>query len=126
MNGFQIGQLVVLNVHGNGKKEPGVASVNEFVVVVFDKVCVFLVPGRYQSMDLGFDAALFRFDRRRTRGRRRWWRDVPLGQSGFPLSILEQKESNHDGDYNRTHEIVSGVWKDGIVLLRSAWMIRGC
>lgn len=45
MDGLQIGELVVLDVHGDGEEESRVPSVYEFVAIVFDKVCVFFCPG---------------------------------------------------------------------------------
>ena len=79
MDGFQVGEFVVLDVHGDGEEKSGIPSVYDFVAIVFNKICVFLVSGCHQPMDLAFDAGLFRFGcRGRSRGRRiRWW-NVPF------------------------------------------------
>ena len=95
VDGFQVGEFVLLNVHGDGKEQTRISSIYEFVAIVFDKVCVFFVAGCHQSVNLGFNAGLLRFGcRGRSRGRCRRWRNIPFRQSGFPLSILEQKEPN--------------------------------
>ncbi len=45
---FQIRQFIVGNVHGNGKEESCISSVNELVGIVFNKVCILFITSRHQ------------------------------------------------------------------------------
>lgn len=61
MDGFQVAQLVVGNVDGNGKEQTGVSSVDELVGGIFDEVGILFVPGGDQPVDLGLYPGLLGF-----------------------------------------------------------------
>ena len=61
MDGFQVAQLVVGKVHGNGEEQAGVSPVDELVGGIFDEVGVLFVPGGDQPVDLGFYPGLLGF-----------------------------------------------------------------
>lgn len=61
MDGFQVAQLVVGNVDGNGKEKTGVSSVDELVGGIFDEIGILFVPGGDQPVDLGFYPGLLGF-----------------------------------------------------------------
>lgn len=72
-----------------------IATVDELVIIVFNKVGILLVAGRNKTVHFGLNADLFRFDAgggstRRLCGRRR----VPFTKTSFTLSILQQEETN--------------------------------
>lgn len=61
MDGFQVAQLVVGNVDGNGEEQAGISPVDELVGGVFDEIGVLFVPGGDQPMNLGFYPGLLGF-----------------------------------------------------------------
>jgi hypothetical protein len=63
MDGFQVGQFIVVHIHRNREEKTRVSSVDELVVVVFNEIGVFLVAGCDKSVHFGFNAGLLRFHR---------------------------------------------------------------
>jgi hypothetical protein len=63
MNRFQVTQFIVRCIDFNDKEEAGVASINQFVIVVFNKIGVFLVgPSPTGELHFQCDANLFGAD----------------------------------------------------------------
>ena len=95
---FKVAQFIVICVNRNSKKQAGVSSVDQFVIVVFDKIGVFLVACGHQPVYFRFNADFFQFRVHRTAqsGCRR--RDIPFTQTGLPLAILQQDKPNLNGD----------------------------
>lgn len=93
MDSLQIAQFVIVYVDGNRKKQPGISSIYEFVVIVFDKIRVLFVPCSDKSVDLGLYSGFFYFGT----GNPvliRWWRYIPFRQACFTLTVLEKKKTN--------------------------------
>lgn len=61
MDGFQIAQLVVGKVDGDGKEQAGVSPVDELVGGIFDEIGVLFVTGSDQPVDLGLYPGLLSF-----------------------------------------------------------------
>jgi hypothetical protein len=87
---LQVRKLIVGQIHGNRKKQTRVPPVNEFVGIVLNEIGVLFIPGRDEAVHFGFDAGLFGFARRggsTNVGCRRG--NVPFGQAGFALAVLQ-------------------------------------
>ena len=90
VNRFQVAQFILRHIHGNGKEQASIPPINELVIVVFNKIRVFLVAGRHQAMDFGFDANLFEFHAVAAAvGIVIGWLDIPLRQTSLALAILQ-------------------------------------
>lgn len=85
---FKVAQFIVICVHRNSEKQTGISSVDQFVIVVFNKICVFFVACGHQPVYFRFNADFFQFRADRTAHRGGWRRDIPFTQPSFPLAIL--------------------------------------
>lgn len=43
MNGLKVAQLIIVDIHSNSEEQPSVASIYNFIVVIFNEIGVFLV-----------------------------------------------------------------------------------
>jgi hypothetical protein len=46
MYALQITQFVILYVHGDGKEQTRISPVDQFIIVVFNEICVFFIARR--------------------------------------------------------------------------------
>ena len=75
VDGLQVAELVVGNVHGDGEEQTGVSAVDELVGGIFDEVGVLLIAGGDEPVDLGFYPGLLGLGGAASGAGRR--RDVP-------------------------------------------------
>jgi hypothetical protein len=60
MNGFEIGEFVVVCVDADAKEEACVAAIDDFMLAKLDKVgLVFLIAGRNEAVDFAFEFYFF-------------------------------------------------------------------